>query len=143
MIANEVAQVGGESHGSIAWSAFGHYQVPMLNWVLLAILLFTLVAVLAAVAGLIAPRRMRNTALILGRALAKLGPLLGLLGAAMTLHQMAVHQIDGDPRAFDSTQAIATGVAAMSLMTGLSAGIVGVITGTLLKLIGNRDADPR
>lgn len=135
------AQVGGEAHGSIAWSLFGHYHVPGMNWVIMAILLVTLLTLVAATGALIAPRRMRRIGLTFSTALVRAGPLLGLLAATMVLHQMAINQIDGDPRAFHGEQAVATGVATMSLMFGVCAGIVGVFLSTVLKLVGDRQVD--
>lgn len=141
---SDPAQVGGEGHGSISWSLSSHYHVPGMNWVIMAILLVTLLALVSATGALIVPRRMRRIGLIFSTTLVHAGPLLGLLAAAMVLHQMAINQIDGDPGdpgAFHGEQAVATGVAAMSLMFGVCAGIVGVFVSTVLKLVGDRQVD--
>jgi hypothetical protein len=84
---------------------------------------------------------MRRVGLILTSALAHAGPLLGLLAVAIVLRQMAINQIDGDPRSFQGEQAVATGVAAMTFMLGLCAGLAGVFLSTVLKLVGDRQVD--
>lgn len=138
---NQPAQIGGEPEGSIAWSLFSHYHVPGLKWVVMAILLIELIGLATAVAALIAPRRFGRAARILAGMLAALGPLLGLLGASITILQGAIHQIDADPP-YVGPDPVAIGVAAQPLIFGLLAGAMGVVLWTALSLMRGRERHP-